>query len=39
MLENSLGHHYWMKFTWSTDGTHPPMIHVMPVKPGRRAQG
>ncbi|MFD7596313.1 hypothetical protein ACFV6D_25165 [Kitasatospora sp. NPDC059812] len=36
MLENSLGHQYWMKFTWSTDGTHQPWIQVVPARPGRR---
>ncbi|MFV5992885.1 hypothetical protein ACNPQM_10650 [Streptomyces sp. NPDC056231] len=35
MLENSLGHHSWMKFTWSTSGTHTPWIHVVPAKPDR----
>ncbi|MFE2538287.1 hypothetical protein [Streptomyces sp. NPDC059371] len=36
MLENSLGHHSWMKFTWSTDGPPTPWTQVAPVRPGRR---
>ncbi|MEJ8658828.1 hypothetical protein [Streptomyces sp. MS1.AVA.4] len=36
MLENSLGHHSWMKFTWSTDGPPTPWIQVVPARPGRR---
>ncbi|MFI5799949.1 hypothetical protein [Streptomyces sp. NPDC051677] len=35
MLENSLGHHSWMKFTWM-HGPPTPWIQMVPVRPGRR---
>ncbi|MGW8781016.1 hypothetical protein ACWGNM_23585 [Streptomyces sp. NPDC055796] len=36
MLENSLGHHYWMRFTWCTKPPFEPLIQVVPSTPGRR---
>ncbi|WP_407837944.1 hypothetical protein ACE1OC_18610 [Streptomyces sp. DSM 116496] len=36
MLENALGHHSWMRFTWSTKPPFEPLIQVVPATPGRR---